>query len=1237
LKSRINMKIQLVRYFGGLSHMSARRTRSYFASIVQPVCLHRRPCLGLRSCVQLGVLLLVLCGYGQATAVAQVQLVPEITTFAGNGTSGFSGSNGPASSAELGTPNGVAVDSAGNLYIADFQDSVIWKVTAATGTITVVAGNGTSGFSGNNGPATSAELGEPEDVAVDNAGNLYIADAQDAVIWKVTAATGIITEIAGNGTSGFSGQGGPATSAELSNPEGVAVDSAGNLYIADTFGAAVIWKVTAATGTITVVAGNGTQGFSGNNGPATSAELGQPDGVAVDNAGNFYIADAANAVIWKVTASTGIITVVAGGGTGGAGGPATSAALSFPAGVAVDGADNLYIADEFDAVVWKVTAATGTITTIAGNGTSGFSGSGGPAVSATLGGPSDVVLDSAGNLYIADDFDDVVWKVFATTPPFPATAIGGTSAAQNVFLQLNAAQTITSISATPSQGGKQEYVAGTVTGCTVGGTTANPTGTICTVPVTFQPAYAGNRSVPLQAVTSTGTFSFGLNGIGTGPQVALIPGTIVTAAGNGTEGFSGAGGAPTSAALNLPVGAAVDSAGDIFIADALNNLVWEVSAATGTITVVAGTAGTAGFSGDNGAATSAELNSPSAVAVDSAGNLYIADAGNQRIRMVSTGTGLIATIAGNGTGGFSGDGGPATGAELNDPQGVTVDSAGNLYIADIVNNRIRIVSAATGTITTIAGNGTAGFSGDGGPATSAELNNPDGVTLDSAGNLYIADSANERIRVVSSGTITTVAGNGTGGSTGDNGAATSAELNNPNSVAVDGAGDLYIADTLNNRIRMVTAATGTITTIAGNGTLGSSGNGGAATGAELHTPISVALDSVGNLYIADSLNFVVREVQVTMPPTLTFQTATVVGTTDTTDGPLTISVSNIGNAILTLPIAPSVATGFTLDSSSTCPSGSSATLPMGANCNLAVDFAPTVVGNISGALMVTDNTLNAAAPFFAAQSIPLSGVGIMASAPTVPTLTFAPIPNQVEGAAPFAVSATSASTGTVTYAVMSGPATIAGNIVTLTGAGTVVLTASQAASGNFTTATATASFMVVLPFTLTGPTTTTSVAAGAAASFSLMLTPATGITLTDPITLAATGLPAGATATFAPATPIMLGSAAATVTLSIQTAASQTARNEQPIPGNPLGPVALGFLLLPLLGIKAARRRLRQSLLLMLFVVGLSLGTVLGISGCGGGSTATPPPPAQTYTVVVTATDTTTNIQSSTNLTLTVQ
>ena len=270
--------------------------------------------------------------------------------------------------------------------------------------------------------------------------------------------------------------------------------------------------------------------------------------------------------------------------------------------------------------------------------------------------------------------------------------------------------------------------------------------------------------------------------------------TISTVAGNGTQGFGGGDNGPaTSAQLSIPRGVAVDSAGRLYIADSQDNRIRKVS--DGVITTVAGNGG-GGFTGDNYPATSTELNSPSGVAVDSAGNLYIADTSNFRVRKVSNG--MITTVAGNGTQGSSGDNGPATSAQLHDPCGVAVDSAGNIYIAD--GNNIRKVS--NGIITTVAGNGTQGFSGDNGPATSAELDGAVGVAADGAGNLYIADSGNNRIRKVSNGVITTVAGNGTQGFSGDNGPATSAELAGAVGVAVDSASDVYIADSFNNRIRV---------------------------------------------------------------------------------------------------------------------------------------------------------------------------------------------------------------------------------------------------------------------------------------------------------------------------------------------------------------------------------------------------------------------------------------------------
>jgi hypothetical protein len=353
-------------------------------------------------------------------------------------------------------------------------------------------------------------------------------------------------------------------------------------------------------------------------------------------------------------------------------------------------------------------------------------------------------------------------------------------------------------------------------------------------------------------------------------QIVLpAPYYINTVAGNGTAGYVGNGGPAISGELNYPFSGAVDAAGNLYIADSGNNRIRKVTASTGIITTIAGT-GTAGYVADGVVATSAELNDPSSVAVDAAGNIFIGDSVNYRIRKVTASTGIITTVAGNGVNGYTGDGGAATNADLRGPAEVAVDAAGNLYFADGAWT-VRKVTASTGIITTVAGNGVDGYTGDGGAATSAEMYYVMGVAVDAAGNLYIADTSNNRIRKVtaSTGIITTVAGNGVNGYTGDGGAATSAELQFPYKVAVDADGNLYIATS--NAIRKVTSGTGIITTVAGTGTAGYSGDGGTATNAKLNYPgvmyqdyAGVALDPWGNIYIADTLNNRIRVVGV--PP-----------------------------------------------------------------------------------------------------------------------------------------------------------------------------------------------------------------------------------------------------------------------------------------------------------------------------------------------------------------------------------
>jgi uncharacterized protein (TIGR03437 family) len=665
----------------------------------------------------------------------------------------------------------------------------------------------------------------------------------------------------------------PAVQVSIGDPPRVAVDSSGNTYFGSLDSVFEVDRL----GTLIRIAGTGRRGYSGDGGSAVNAQMAAPNGIAVDAGGNTYVAEEANHVIRKISAA-GLISTYAGTGApgfSGDGGQAINAQLNAPNGLALDSAGNLYIADKNNNRI-RVVAPDGHISSFAGNGFPGYSGDGGAARDSALNSPEGVALDISGRVFIADTQNDRVRVVApdGTIATFAGigngNVLGDGGPAVSAGLILPAAVAVDR--------------AGNVYITDLGHSrirVVSPAGAITT-------AVGSDKGAPLApnenavsvrlngptgvAVDANGNIYFTEGSIGSGTNLAhgdyrvwkVTPDSILTAfAGNGIASYSGDGGASTNAQLRGPTALALDTAGNLYIADTQNHRVRKVTPA-GIITTIAGT-GTAGFSGDGGPAANAQLNAPQGVAVDSAGFVVISDTGNSRIRKISP-DGIINNHIGNGNASYFGDGGPAYLGSVNHPEGIAVDPSYAVYIADTLNHVVR-KAGTDGTIKTIAGRGVPGFSGDGGPATSAQLKGPTSVALDNAGNLYIVDTGNQRIRKVGpDGTITTVA-----------------SLSNPNTVATDASGNVY-ASTADRRIWLLPGS-GSPTAIAGTGDCCYTGDGGPALNARLYVPWGLVAGNFGRIYIADPGANAVR---LLLP---------------STSGPVLSTVVN-GASNLSAPIAP---------------------------------------------------------------------------------------------------------------------------------------------------------------------------------------------------------------------------------------------------------------------------------------------------------------------------------------------
>jgi DNA-binding beta-propeller fold protein YncE len=1084
----------------------------------------------------------------------------QVGTLAGNGNvRPFK--DGTGTEATFLRPYGVAVDGSGNLYVSDQSNNRIRKIVISTGEVSTLAGN-TVGSG--DGTGTGASFALPTGVATDGSGNLYVADYNNHRIRKIVIATGVVSTLAGS-TQGFKDDAG--TSAQFSYPKGILSDGSGNLYVGDE-GNNRIRKIVISTGVVSTLAGRGMSGpFT--EGQGTVATFALPGGVATDGNGNLYVADGYNHRIRKIVISTGEVSTLAGNGSNAyTDATGNAASFSYPSGVASDGSGNLYVADEYNHRIRKIVISTGEVSTLAGNSTKGYTDATGNAASFSY--PSGVASDGSGNLYVADRLNHRIRVIsnYRISPALPdgmsfnrATgAITGTPTtaqaakvytvyAQNSGGAVSTQVTIAVGSAPTVVTGAASNVTGTT--ATLNGTVNPNGGTTTSITIKYStiqadvdggngtsaivtPSSASGNTVTAVSANITGltpatTYYFRVSstsaGTGngttksftTGPtspsisyssssvslrlDAAMTPLTlsggsgvepmqVTTVAGNGVMSYSD--GSAMSAGFNQPNGIGIDGSGNLFVADRMNQRIRKITSAGMVSTFVGSIEGVA-----EGTGTSAQIREPRRMVVDASGNLYLPT--EYRIMKI-TPSGVVTTWAGATAWPYPLSGsadGTGTNARFSTMEGLAIDASGNIYVADRSNHTIRKITPA-GVVTTLAG--IADVQGSvNGQGAFATFNSPDDVAVDGAGNIYVVESQEHRIRKItvsgSTATVSTYAG-GTAGY--QDGNISAAQFEGPAAIAADASGNLYVAEA--NRVRKI-SATGMVTTLAG-GSFGSAD--GSGTSAQFILPRGFAFDQDGSLYLADIWNHRVRKlskfaISPALPAGLTFNAATgQVSGTPTVLSPATTYTVTAANA------GGTSTTTFTLEVSSTLlTTDASAITETGATSGGTVD-ATAYVGatqkgvcwNTTGTPTISDlmttegsgtgtftSTLTGLTPnttYYLRSYVTVGSTTTYGSQKTFKTNelgTFADI-TKTFGDAKFSLTApTAVSTGAFSFASSNtGVASVtpAGE-VTIAGAGSSTITATQAAAGAYASATKTLTLTVnkgTPTITLSVPTTT---------------------------------------------------------------------------------------------------------------------------------------------------------------------